>query len=137
MVPLSLLVTARRHWTWLRGASERLCQFSREARLHRAKKNEGLAPHPWAVILSPTGQSLRWMRVCGGGRDYSPFPPSPFPNGRALCSRPTFQEQKSSSAAFVPLKSPRREWPCTFFVQPAILGRSCAASSRRSPKTSI
>jgi len=25
----------------MRGASERLCQFSREARLHRAKTNEG------------------------------------------------------------------------------------------------
>ena len=75
MLPLSLLVTARRHWTWLRGASERLCQFSREAGLHRAKKNEGLAPHPWAVILSPTGQSLRWMRVCAGGGRI--LPPSP------------------------------------------------------------
>jgi len=41
LVPLSLFATARRHWTWLRGAIERLCQFSREARLHRAKKNEG------------------------------------------------------------------------------------------------
>jgi hypothetical protein len=37
-------------------------------------------------------------------------------------SRGTFQEQKRSSAAFVPLESPRREWPCTFFVQHALSG---------------
>jgi hypothetical protein len=48
----------------------------------------------------------------------------------------TFQEQKRSSAAFVPLESPRREWPCTFFVQPALLGSRCAAASRRCSKTS-
>jgi len=45
-VPLSLFATARRHWTWLRGAIERHCQFSREARLHRAKKNEGPCTPP-------------------------------------------------------------------------------------------
>ena len=39
LVPLSLFATARRHWAWLRGAIEQHCQFSREARLHRAKKN--------------------------------------------------------------------------------------------------
>ena len=41
MVLLILFATARRHWTWLCGAIERLSQFSREACLHRAKKNEG------------------------------------------------------------------------------------------------
>ena len=41
MVPLSLFATARRHWAWLCGAIERHCQFSRESRLHQAKKNEG------------------------------------------------------------------------------------------------
>jgi hypothetical protein len=52
MVLSSLFATGRRHWTWLRGVSERLCQFSREARLHRAnfEKLKGLAPHP--VLLS-------------------------------------------------------------------------------------
>ena len=40
-MPLILFATARGHWTWLRGAIERHCQFSRESRLHRAKKNEG------------------------------------------------------------------------------------------------
>ena len=32
-MPWSLFTTARRHWTWLRGAIEQHCQFSREARL--------------------------------------------------------------------------------------------------------
>jgi len=41
MVPLSLFATDRRHYTWLRRMSERLCQFSREARLHRVEKNGG------------------------------------------------------------------------------------------------
>ena len=67
MVPLSLFATVRRHWTWLRGASVRLCQFSREARLHRAKKNEGSCTPSWAVFTQTTGQSLKWMRVCAGG----------------------------------------------------------------------
>ena len=74
MVPLSLFATARRHWTWLRGASERLCQFSLGGRLHRAKNNEGSCTPSWA-ISQPTGQSLKWMRVCAGGRGIPP--PSP------------------------------------------------------------
>ena len=41
MVPLSLIATDTRHKTWLRSASEKLSQFSREARLQQAKKNEG------------------------------------------------------------------------------------------------
>jgi len=41
MVPLNLIATARRHKTWLRSASKQLSQFSREASLYRAKKNEG------------------------------------------------------------------------------------------------
>ena len=34
MVPLVLIAAARRNYTWLCSASERLSQFSREARLH-------------------------------------------------------------------------------------------------------
>ena len=64
MVPLSLFDTARRHWTWLRGASERLCQFSWEVRLHRAKKNEGSCTPSLGCYTHPTGQSLNWMRMC-------------------------------------------------------------------------
>ena len=65
------------------------------------------------------------------------------------CLNQTFQEQKRSSAAFVPLESPRREWPCTFFVQPALGGsrsetvrwtswggaRQATAAPRRPPKS--
>jgi len=77
MVPLSLFATARRHWAWLRGAIERHCQFSREARLHRVKKMKGLAPHPWAIILSPlASHTLKRMHVCAGGRGtFLPLPP--------------------------------------------------------------
>ena len=85
MVPLSLFATARRHWTWLRGASERLCQFSREARLHRAKKMKGLAPHP-GLITQPTGQSTLVTQmdayVCGGERHSLPLPQ----RVQAICS---------------------------------------------------
>ena len=74
MVPLSLFATARRHWTWLRGAIERLCQFSREASLHKSKKNEGSCTPSWAVY------SAHWpvtqMDACvWGGRTHPP--PSP------------------------------------------------------------
>jgi hypothetical protein len=44
LVPLCLFATARRHWTWLRGVIEQHCQFSREARLHRATKNGSCTP---------------------------------------------------------------------------------------------
>ena len=53
-------------------ASERHCQFSREARLHRAKKMKGLAPHPWAVT-QPTGQSLN-LNECVWGKGIPPPP---------------------------------------------------------------
>jgi len=76
MVLLSLFVTARRHWTWLRGASERLCPFSREARLHRAKTNEGSCTPSLGYLLSPlASHTLKWMHVCAGGRGIPP--PSP------------------------------------------------------------
>jgi len=52
-VPLSLFATARRHWTWLRGVIERHCQFSREARLHWAKFNEGSCTPSLGYLLSP------------------------------------------------------------------------------------
>ena len=77
-MPLSLFATARRHWTWPRGAIERHRQFSREARLHRAKKNEGqrtlgrsaaiLAEEPeplWLAALLPrVPEALDVVSVC-------------------------------------------------------------------------
>jgi hypothetical protein len=47
MVPLSLIATARRH-QWLHSVGERLSLFSREAGLHRAKKNKrsSMVLHP-------------------------------------------------------------------------------------------
>jgi hypothetical protein len=39
MVPLSLFATARRHWTWLRSASERLCQFTLGSKISATTSN--------------------------------------------------------------------------------------------------
>ena len=60
------------------GTGRRRCgdSFAREARLLRAKAN-GLAPHPWAVVVSqPTGQSLKlgWGYECVRGES----PPTPL-----------------------------------------------------------
>ena len=46
-----------------------------------------------------------------------------------------FQEQKRSSAALVLLEIPRKPWPFTFLMLPALLGRRCAATGRHDPKT--
>ena len=58
MVPLSLIATDTSHKTWLRSASEKLSQFSREARLQQAKKNEGSCTSVLGCT-QPTGQSLK------------------------------------------------------------------------------
>ena len=94
-MPLSLFATARGHWAereccllvlnlvsstlfWLRVSIERHCQFSREASLHRAKKNEGSCTPSLGYLLSPlASHTLKWMHVCAGGRGN----PSPFPHG--------------------------------------------------------
>jgi len=73
---------------------------------------ENLSPHPGLVrtllgeekasrVRTLLGEEKGWVRTC--------------------------QEQTRSSTAFVPLESPRRVWPCTFFLQPALLGGRCAA----------
>jgi hypothetical protein len=75
MVPLSLFTTVRRHWTWLRVASELLCQFSGEARLHQVKKNEGSCTPSLGCLLSPlASHSDGCVCVRGGVRHPSPFP---------------------------------------------------------------
>jgi len=56
-VLLSLFATARRHWAWLHGAIERHCQFSREACLQRAKKNEESCTPSLDYYTQPTGKS--------------------------------------------------------------------------------
>jgi hypothetical protein len=61
MVPLSLFATARRHWTWLRSMSSTLPVLSWRP-VYTGLKSD------W-----PTGQSLKWMRECEGGRG-SPTP---------------------------------------------------------------
>ena len=44
------LVRTKHSQAWLPSVNERLSQFSREARLHRAKKKmKGLEPHHWVV----------------------------------------------------------------------------------------
>ena len=91
-MPLSLFATARGHWAereccllvlnlvsstlfWLRVSIERHCQFSREASLHRAKKNEGSCTPSLGYLLSPlASHTLKWMHVCAGGEAPSPFP---------------------------------------------------------------
>jgi len=58
MLPLSLFDTVRRHWTWLRGASERLCQFSPERPGEAGKRvvmrslvaGAALDPPLWTVV---------------------------------------------------------------------------------------
>jgi hypothetical protein len=36
----------------------------------------GLAPHPWAIILSPlASHTLKWMYSCAGERHFLPLPP--------------------------------------------------------------
>ena len=58
------------------GASERLCQFSPEARLHRSKKNEGSCTPSLGCYTQPhwPSHSLKWMRVCAGERQSLPLP---------------------------------------------------------------
>ena len=67
------------HWgAWLRGAIERHCQFSREARLHRAKKKEGSYTPSLGYYTQPTGKSHTQVDACVcGGESH----PSPFPDG--------------------------------------------------------
>ena len=80
------------HWgAWLRGAIERHCQFSREARLHRAKKKEGSYTPSLGYYTQPTGKSHTQVDacVCGGERQQhisnTPSLPLP-PRVPAICS---------------------------------------------------
>jgi hypothetical protein len=68
--------TARRHWAWLRDVIERHCQFSREARLHLSKKNEGSCTQSLGYYSAnwQVAHSSACMCVRGGKRHSSPFP---------------------------------------------------------------
>ena len=49
MIPKSLIAAVRRHYTCLRDSTEHCRPLGRPAR-YRAKKTEGLEPHPRAVL---------------------------------------------------------------------------------------
>jgi len=76
LVPLILFATARRHWSWLCDAIERHCQFSREACLHRAKKNEGSCTPSLGYYYSAHWQVTHSSGcMCArGGRGILPLP---------------------------------------------------------------
>ena len=84
MVPLSLFATARRHWTWLRSASERPSHFVSDLASSLGSpvctgpnKMKGLAPHPWTGSAHwPVTQARVGVRMrVRGEASPPPLPP--------------------------------------------------------------